>query len=188
VEARLKALQAECETVVIVGHSQGGALATLAAAACQPQGLIAVAPFYGLGSTRAVDGVIEAVARVASPVLGWLPGGNSAPVYQLENASKILDYGWVSTTAAVSAIETCNAVHDREAWKQITMPTLVIHSRKDKVTNPAATEAMFPRFASEEKEIHWLEKSNHVYFWDYDAEEVKRLVVEFLKKREGTGE
>jgi carboxylesterase len=188
VEDRLKALQAECETVVIVGHSQGGALATLAAASCQPQALIAVAPFYGLGSSRAVDGMIETVARATSPVLRWLPGTRKPPINLAANYDKILDYGWVSTKAAISAMETCNAVYDREVWKQITMPTMVIHSRNDKVTNSAATEALFPRFASTEKEIHWLEKSNHVYFWDYDEDEVNRLVLEFLKKREGKAE
>jgi esterase/lipase len=135
-----------------------------------------------------VDASIETTARIVSPVLRWLPGGRGAPVYKEENAYKVLDYGWVSTKAAVSAMETCNAVYDREAWKQITMPLLVIHSTRDKVTNPAATEAMFPKFASQDKELKWLEKSNHVYSWDYDADEVNRLVLEFLKRWGGKSE
>jgi esterase/lipase len=74
------------------------------------------------------------------------------------------------------------AVYEQEAWKQITMPVMIVHSRNDKVTSPKATEAMIPRFASSEVTAHWLEKSNHVYFWDYDAEMVSQVTLEFLRR------
>jgi len=181
VEERLRSLQSECETVVLIGHSQGGALSTLAAANLQPDGVVLVAPYFGLANKRGGDKLIEFAARLAAPVIRWLPekGGS---INLLENEQYIQRYAWVSTQACIAALETCAAVHDREAWKSITMPLLQIHSRNDRVTNPVASGAMFIRFPAEDKKLHWLTKSNHVYFWDYDAQEVSQEVLNFLKR------
>lgn len=181
VEERLSFLQSECETVVLIGHSQGGALSTLAAAKVQPDGLVLVAPYFGLANKRGGDKLIELAARLAAPMIRWLPekGGS---INLVENEHFIQRYAWVSTKACIAALETCAAVHEREAWNSITMPLLQIHSRNDRVTNPVASGAMFTKFPTEDKKLHWLTKSNHVYFWDYDAEEVSREVLEFLKR------
>jgi carboxylesterase len=181
VEARLKALQEECETVVLVGHSQGGALSTLVASRLQPDGLVLVAPYFGLANKRWMDQALLGFARVAAPILRWLPekGGS---INKLENEPSIERYAWVSSRAGVTALESCEAVYEREAWNGITMPLLQIHSRGDRVTNPVASGAMYTQFATDEKKLHWIKKSNHVYFWDYDADEVRDTILAFLQR------
>lgn len=183
VEERLRLLQEECDTVVLIGHSQGGALSTLAAAALKPDGLVLFAPYYGLTGSRWGDHALRRVTRAISPVLRWVPekGGS---INLVENEDKIRRYGWVAVGAGLIAMESCEAVYTEEAWKEITMPVMVVHSRNDKVTSPKATEAIFPKLASEDKTLHWLEESNHVYFWDYDAERVSALTLDFLKRWE----
>lgn len=183
VDARLKALQDECETVVLVGHSQGGALSTLAASRLKPDGLVLIAPYFGLANKRWMDQALLRFSRGAAPILRWLPekGGS---INKLENEPSIMRYAWVSSRAGVTALETCEAVYEREAWNGITMPLLHIHSRNDRVTNPVASGAMYTQFATEDKKLHWLKKSNHVYFWDYDADEVAAEVLAFLKRWE----
>jgi len=183
IDARYAALRKECGTVVIMGHSLGGALATLAAADLKPDGLVLIAPFFGLTPYPAADRAMLWAARAAAPVLRWLPSTGNPPINQLENADHVDRYRWVPSAAGVTAMQVCRKVHETEAWKSINCPLLVVHSHGDKVTNPEIAETVFPGFASAEKDFFWIEKSNHVYFWDYDADAVNARVLEFLGRR-----
>jgi len=179
--ARLDALRDECETVVLFGHSMGGALAALVAADAQPEGLVLIAPFLGMTASRTGDAIVRGLTAAATPVIRWLPAP-TPPINDPAGIGKTSRYDWVSTAAALEAMHVARRVWETEAWKEFTMPTLVIHSRRDEVTHPQPTEEFFPRIASDTKELLWLDRSNHVYMWDYDAEEVEQAVLAFLER------
>ncbi|MBI1320149.1 MAG: alpha/beta fold hydrolase [Candidatus Hydrogenedens sp.] len=174
-------LRAECKVAVLMGHSLGGALSTLAAAELHPDGLILAGPYFGLTPYPALDRAMYYGARATAPVLRWLPTGD-APINDPSYAGGSSRYDWVASAAGVVAMQVCRRVHDTEPWNAIDCPLLLIHSKGDKVTNPAMSAEVFPKFASEDKELFWLERSNHVYFWDYDAEAVNTKVLEFLER------
>lgn len=176
-------LHAKYPTVVLVGHSMGGALVTLAASKEPVDGLILCAPFFGLTTERVLGMEVASWAKLLSPALRWLPGRkNGAPVNMPEHRDKVLSYRWVPTQAALAAFEVGRRANTPEVAQAITMPTLLIHSTLDKVTGFNSSEAALERFATKDKDTVTLTKSNHVIFWDYEAPETEAAVLKFLHR------
>lgn len=171
------------KTLVILGHSMGGALATLAAKEVQPDGLILVAPYYGLSKYPPLDTSLEVLARVIAPILRWIPARpGGAPVALAENRAKVLDYGWVPTRGMQAAMAIRRRAVAPGVLEAIDCPVLLVQSHNDSVTNWHASDAQSRRFPNASVETRWLEESDHVVFWDYDAETVKKQVLAFLAR------
>jgi carboxylesterase len=181
VDARLKSLQDECETVVLVGHSQGGALSTLAASRLKPDGLVLIAPYFGLANKRWMDQALLRFSLGAAPILRWLPEKGGASINSRMNHQSCAMPGFLRapvlprwklarrcTSARPGMGSPCHCYTSTRATIALPIPW------------PAG--AMYTQFATEDKKLHWLKKSNHVYFWDYDADEVAAEVLAFLKR------
>ena len=182
VQVELAALQAEYETVVIVGHSMGGALSALATAELQPQGLVLVAPLFG-SKAPVPMAVVRTCARVVAPVLRWIPGRpGGAPVALKENRSKILHYSWIPMQGAISTLAVEELANTPEVLDKIQCPVLLMHSTGDFVTSAKKSQKAVEAMASEDKTVVIFNKSNHVINWDYDADAAKEAVVKFLGK------
>ncbi len=178
----VRALRGAYEQVVVVGHSMGGALASLAAAEQTVDGLVLIAPFFGL-TTPSVAGLsVERWARLARPAVEWVPRGPNAPVNLVENREKVLSYHWVPVDGALAALELGRRANSTYVFERMEMPVLLIHSEGDKVTSLDAARDAVEQFASADKEYCWLHKSNHVYFWDYDQQEVIDEVAQWLAR------
>jgi carboxylesterase len=170
------------DTFVILGHSMGGALATIAAGEVRPDGLILVAPYYGLTARPALDSALAVVARVLAPVLRWIPGRpDGAPVALEENRLKVVDYNWVPSSGTVAAMTIRARAITPGLLESITCPTLLLHSKNDSVTNWKASATALERIPAELKSVHWYEDSDHVLFWDHDREAVKQATLDFLQ-------
>ena len=181
----VRALKKTHETVVVVGHSLGGALATLAAAQEPVDGLILCSPFFGLTLDSILGISTERLIHSASTVLRWVPArpGNG-PVNKVESKPFIDCYGWIPAQGALTALEIGVRANASEVLTHITCPLLVIHSRLDTVTSFEAAETAFDHFASPERELIILEKSDHVIFWDYEENVVAESVMRYLKEVE----
>ena len=57
----------------------------------------------------------------------------------------------------------------------------MLHGRNDVAASPAAADLALIQMGSTDKRLVWLERSNHHVFWDYDAEQVMREIVEFTR-------
>lgn len=183
--AELRALKTRFPVVVVVGHSMGGALATLAAAEEPVDGLILCAPFFDLTWNRILWIPTEQVIASLAPVARWVPGRpGGGPVNKKENRRHIDCYRWIPSQGGLAALEVGRRARSPELCRRIKAPLLLIHSRIDSVTSQKASEKLLPAFGSERKEKIWLETSDHVIFWDYEEEAVANAVLAFLQEVE----
>ena len=181
----VRALKSRYPIVVVVAHSLGGALATLAVAEEPVDGLILCAPFFGLSLEHEWGLPAEGIIRSAATVLRWVPGRPGfAPVNKVENRPFVDAYHWISVKGGLSALEVGERASSPELLSRIETPVLLIHARGDTVTSPSAAEEAIAHWGSNDREIIWLEKSDHVIFWDHDEATVVESVLRYLKEVE----
>ncbi len=176
--------------VIVLGHSMGGALATLSYAKVPFEGLILASPYYGITPNPKLILPPEKWIQYLSPFVRWVftPPENQ-PIMRKEVATKIVSYHWIPSKAGLVAMEIAERAKRDSILEQIICPTLIIHSKKDSVASPQAVAQVFEKIQSQNKEILWLESSDHVIFWDYDRDLVSQKISEFvikIKKEEST--
>jgi esterase/lipase/GNAT superfamily N-acetyltransferase len=176
-------LRREHRRLVILGHSMGGALATLAAAAVHPDGLILAAPYYAVTYRWYYLLPAERWAELLGPRVRWVYGApDQQPVKRREISTQIISYSWISTRAARTAIEIARRASDPRLLAQVTCPTLLMHSQTDSVTSPEAAARVLGLLAAAERRAAWYQNSDHILFWDYEREEVTRETLAFLAR------
>lgn len=175
----LRALKQAHEKVVLVGHSLGGALATLTAADEPVDGLVLAAPFYRVTYKWYYLLPAERWARMMSPIMRWAPSLKE-PVNRVEARDKIISYHWASSKFGATAVGVAEQARQESVLARVTCPVLLVHSRIDNVTDPKAAEEAFNQLAATDKRAVWLERSDHIIFWDYEADQVAQATLEFL--------
>ncbi|HPO15521.1 MAG TPA: alpha/beta fold hydrolase [Candidatus Hydrogenedentes bacterium] len=179
----LRAMRDRYEKLVLVGHSMGGALATLAASQMPLDGLILAAPYYNVTFKWYYVLTAEQWAKMLSPLIRWIhaPAENQ-PVNRREVRTQILSYPWIPTRAFLTAMSLAERARQLETLHRIYCPTLLIHSTKDNVTSPETAAKAFAEIPSANKRAIWIEHSDHIIFWDYDREQVAEETLAFLKQ------
>ncbi len=177
----LDMLRNRFSTVVLLGHSMGGALATIIAARHRVDALILVSPYYAVTHRWYYLLHPETWARLMSPVVRWIYSPpHRQPVNRVEAREKIVSYHWIPTRGALTAMDLAARASGTAVKSGITMPTLLIHSSKDSITDPQRSASVFNAFPTKDKRTVWLQRSDHIVFWDFDQGEVNRSVVTFL--------
>ena len=184
VQAELESLQNSYVTLVLLGHSMGGALSTIVAAEKQSQGLVLVAPSF---SITIIVGLreVEKLADLAAPFLEWLPKPQAMQQVKRKSVrSQLLMYNWIPMKGVRTARALAEKAREEKYISKLIMPVMVIHSTEDKVTDPQSSQAVYNQIPAKEKIYHELDQSNHVVFWDHDRQLVKDQVGAFLQKWE----
>ncbi len=77
-----------------------------------------------------------------------------------------------------SAIELINRV--KPLLPQISEPTLIIQSPKDRVVDPEGARFIYHQLGSKRKKLYWLKNSDHIISLDVEREEVFAQIKDFL--------
>jgi carboxylesterase len=177
----LRELRSRYETVVICGHSMGGALATLAASQMPLDGLILIAPYFAITFKWYYLFPAESWGRALQPILRWIYNPpNQKPVKRREVSEQILAYTYIPVRALCTAASLSERVSDHELLDRINCPTLLLHAVGDQVTSPEAAARAFALMGNAQKRAVWVRNSDHILCWDYDREQVAQEVRGFL--------
>ena len=85
----------------------------------------------------------------------------------------------VHPTFAVAELQSFLRVM-RVTLPELTTPTLLIHSRTDDQVHPDNAKLIFQRLGSQDKEIAWIEASDHNVLLDPGHEKVFHLIKNFI--------
>ena len=173
------------EKVVLLGHSMGGALATLAAAQLpETAGIILGAPYYAITPRWYYGLAPETWMRMGPSLMRWVYSNpDHQPVFRREVRRFIVSYAWIPTKAAVTAMGIAAQASDSATLAKINQPVLLLHGRRDEVTWPDAACRAVDKMASTSKRKVLLDNSNHILFWDHERESITQEVLVFLKER-----
>ena len=174
-------LRAGHRRVYVAGFSMGGALATLLASVEPVDRLVLAAPYYGVS----YKWYYVLPAETWNTLIGWaVPYVKKSERFTRINdrgqIGKFYHYQTVPTGGVRQLVALGKAARRPETLRKVTCPVLLLHSEGDEAASIGRARKAFDQLGSPRKEAVWLQKSNHIIFWDYDRDEVKQRVEEFL--------
>lgn len=171
---RTETILAGGEKPDLVGFSMGGALATVIASEDLVDRVVLLGPFYALptagGLLQTLAGVLEWVVPVVPKP--WRGNIADESVYE-----EYFPGTWFISIGAFLRLQDL-ADQARVAATVITRPTLLLGSSNDYAASFAVSKELYT--GNEFVTVHEFPKSDHILLYDYDREEVIRMVIEFL--------
>jgi carboxylesterase len=95
-------------------------------------------------------------------------------------ARKAVFFSTFNLDAVRSAIELMGQVQPK--LSNLHNPILIVQSPKDTVVDPNSASLLYRQIGSTDKQLFWLEDSDHVIALDRERDEVFRVVGEFLMR------
>lgn len=182
VHTEYETLDTKHGAVVLVGESMGGALATWAAAEGEPDGLILMAPYFGMAQQTAAPETVQRSATLILPWIRWVYAHMPAPVNDPEGAQRGFAYPWLPTRTVLNLGPLAARVNRPEVLEAVRCPVLLLQSRNDRVVSPKAAErAVNAMTNAAAAETLWLERSNHVLGLDYERALIAEKMAAFIK-------
>lgn len=181
VRVELAALRARYGTVVLAGHSMGGALAALAASESHVDGLVLAAPYFGVTKRWYYVLPPETWLDISAPFIRWLYKGKLfLQVNRREAKNSIVSYVWVPTRAACVLTELGRRAGSRETLAKIDCPVLLLLAAGDAAASPEAARSAVDAMPSSHKECQVFSRSNHHLFFDYERDAVNQALLDFI--------
>lgn len=174
-------LRQEYDQISIVGFSTGCPLGLHLAAQYPIQKLVLISPFLRLRHRwyylfppeeylkGPIGQLIDDVPRLRLPI--------SDP-HMRQQAQQILVFRSFNLPTVRSALELIEQV--KSELSAIQSPTLVLQSHLDSVVDPAGAESYYRELGSDQKQMIWLEKSDHLVTLDVEREQVYQAACQFL--------
>jgi carboxylesterase len=169
-------LRAQCETVFLMGLSMGGAIALKMSAEYPAAGVVAMStpsqPYHDKMGWRA--GLARWLSYLQPYVGKRPPAPDAAP----------RPYPRVAYTGyPTRAVPQFRAIirEAAAALPRVTIPVLLAHSRGDRLVPAENMPYIFARLASADKEMFWLDKSDHVITEDCERERLFAKIVAFVR-------
>jgi alpha-beta hydrolase superfamily lysophospholipase len=160
----------------------GGTLATLAAARRQVDALVLAAPYFGVTTHWYYGLKPETWAKLSGPVVPWLyKSQRMIQVNKPDARPHIVSYRWVPAASVKMLMGLARQANNPDLLTKINCPVLLIHSHNDQAASPKAAQNALERMPAKNKKKLWLDRSNHILFWDYDAEKAIAETVAFCR-------
>lgn len=148
-------LRKRCDRVYLIGHSMGGVLALILAEQYPVDALICLAPAIKIRSKLAL------ASRPISALLPFIPRRDSGNrhgedfLYEYHYA-----YGGMPTRKIYDLRRLILLASSN--MFAVVAPTLIFQPIHDKTLNPKGAKILYDNIGSNEKELIWLEKSDHI--------------------------
>lgn len=169
------------ESVSLIGFSTGCPLALKLASLHPVEKLVLLSPFLRVKQDWFCPLPPERMIPQASRILKDLPRLRKLPIkdrnmaYHANQASYFRTFNLSCVQSALDLIELITP-----QLPDIHNPTLIIQSTSDSVVDPSGAEQLMQSLGSEQKEILWLSRSNHVITLDVDRQAVFERVESFI--------
>ena len=168
------------ETVVLVGHSMGGTLSVLAANEVPIDGLVLVAPYFGVRHEWYYLLPPERWTELLAPFVRWVYKGDLfKQVNDRSRAEGITSYTWVPTRTLLTLQQLGRAARATVLPKT---PTLLVLPDGD-VAADSDTTARVWRDAGPQVQTVRLPRSNHHVLFDHDRDVAVTAIRDFLRDR-----
>ena len=171
IEDAFHGVRAECDEVFLVALSFGAALA-LDLAARYPDQIAGIVTLAGFVETKDPRRFLAPVIR---RVVKSLPGvGNDIADTELRE----IVYDRLPTSSTHFMLKQLKKA--RLGLPAVTAPILVMHGRNDHTVPPFNADVIYNTVGSIDKEIVWLERSNHVITLDRERDQVFDRTYRFI--------
>jgi len=165
-------LEEYCTSVFCAGLSMGGVL-SLRLARLYPdrvKGVITICSPYQLRSLK--YRFVSPMKYLIKKIAGGPPSINDPEAVEI-------NYGAHSIPAVHQLIKLTAIV--RKDLPDIKQPALIFGARQNKTVDRRDAGLIFDQIGSDEKELVWLENSQHVAPLDYDRDLLQEKILEFIK-------
>jgi carboxylesterase len=190
-EVALQNLLTEAERVVVVGHSMGGLVALTLAANHRQDDLQSIDSLVLAAAPVQLDSPVAPGRPLAflSPLMMQVRKRVEMPPTYADPALAVHDtnYPWAPIEAVGQLLAFIKTV--RRRLDEVTVPALILQSRKDSTVAPESAEIIRRKIATppEDKGIVWFEETEHEMFQDCEREVAVDVVVDYVRARFETG-
>ncbi|NIM95280.1 MAG: alpha/beta fold hydrolase [Anaerolineales bacterium] len=171
-------LLSSCSSVVLIGFSLGGALSLLFASYVSTPGVIAMSTPNRLPSDPRLR-LLHPFLRPLSYFIHCIPKGSSH-WYDPEAEGARVAYDCYPVRSLVEMDEVLGKMRSRAPT--IDVPTLFIHSKNDLFVTPEHMVANYDLLSTEDREMLYVEGSNHIITCDAARDQVFAAVSSFVRR------
>ena len=164
-------LSLSCEKLVVIGFSMGGLLGIHLAQSLPVHGLVTIStPIY-----------VWDFRQLAKVFVSGVKLGDFGQIKQY--------YTKASKTPVGAALQFKLLLRSaKPRLARVGIPVLVLQGLKDSVVKAKSAEYLYQNFASTDKQLHWLSKSQHVVCLGPESDKVNELVLGFVEGVQGKSE
>ncbi|MEZ5980099.1 MAG: alpha/beta hydrolase, partial [Planctomycetota bacterium] len=140
-----------------------------------------VAPYFAVAPRWYAWPDVETWARAARRLVDWIDSGPE--VHGLRDRTHAADfpcYRVLPLDAVLRSFEVARRADDPELLGACTAPVLVLVPSHDTVADPEAMREAHAALGSADKRLETFDDSDHLLFWDRDAEQALHTIVPFL--------
>ncbi|WAA09253.1 alpha/beta hydrolase [Fervidibacillus albus] len=169
-ETQLEDLFDRCEKIYVCGYSMGGIISSYLTARYPIDRLVLLSPsaFY-INSRRFYKQLFTIIVN------GWRPSSKERQL--------LFNYKQKLTTTPLTAyIQFRKLVKNlRPTVKDVQVPTLIVHGKKDSIVPERSAHYMFNQICSKKKKLLLIEEANHLICYGNHNHQLFHEIVQFLQ-------